>query len=70
MERIYRFYNNPKTATTSILEVKDIDVATGNVKGRDLYTGKMIIVNRNNMRDRAYFTEQEIKRRFPNYPLI
>lgn len=69
MERIYRFYNDTKT-TSSILEVKDIDVATGNVKGRDLYTGRMVTVKREDVLDRAYFTKQELVKRFPNYPLI
>lgn len=69
MEKIYRFYNDTKT-TSSFLEVKDIDIATGNVKGIDLYTGKKVNVKRENVLDRAYFTEQEIERRFPNYSLI
>lgn len=30
MEKIYRFYNDTKT-TTSILELIDIDIATGKV---------------------------------------
>ena len=69
MEKIYRFYKDTKT-TSSFLEVKDIDIATGNVKGIDLYTGKKVNVKRKNVLDRAYFTEQEIERRFPNYSLI
>ena len=69
MEKIYRFYNDTKT-TSSLLEVKDIDIATGKVKGIDLYTGKKVNVKRENVLDRAYFTEQEIERRFPNYSLI
>lgn len=39
MEKIYRFYNDTKT-TSSILELIDIDIATGKVKGRDIYTGR------------------------------
>lgn len=69
MEKIYRFYKDTKT-TSSFLEVKDIDIATGNVRGIDLYTGKKVNVKRKNVLDRAYFTEQEIERRFPNYSLI
>ena len=69
MEKIYRFYKDTKT-TSSFLEVKDIDIATGDVKGIDLYTGKKVNVKRKNVLDRAYFTEQEIERRFPNYSLI
>ena len=63
MERIYRFYNDTKT-TSSILEVKDIDIATGNVKGVDLYSKRNVIVNRKNILDKAYFTKQELARRF------
>lgn len=63
MERIFRFYNNTKT-TASILEVKDIDIATGNVKGVDLYSKRNVTVNRKNVLDRAYFTKQELMRRF------
>ena len=69
MKKIYRFYNDTKT-TSSILEVKDIDITTGDVKGRDLYTGRRVTVKREDVLDRAYFTEQELVRRFPNYPLI
>ena len=62
MEKIYRFYNITKT-TSSILEVIDIDIATGNVKGRDIYTGKRVTVKRSNVFDRAYLTEYEVAQR-------
>lgn len=68
MKRIY-IYKVTETAL-SILEIKDIDIAIGNVKGRDLYTGRMIKVNREDVLDRLHFTEEEIARIFPNYPLI
>lgn len=68
MKRIY-IYKVTETAL-SILEIKDIDIATGNVKGRDLYTGRMVKVNREDVLDRLHFTEEEIARIFPNYPLI
>lgn len=65
MEKIYRFYNVTKT-TSSILEVIDIDIATGKVKGRDIYTGRRVTVKRNNVLDRAYLTEYEVTQRLKN----
>lgn len=62
MEKIYRFYNDTKT-TSSILELIDIDIATGKVKGRDIYTGRRVTVKRSNVLDRAYLTEYEADRR-------
>lgn len=65
MEKIYRFYNVTKT-TSSILEVIDIDIATGKVKGRDIYTGRRVTVKRSNVLDRAYLTEYEVSQRLKN----
>lgn len=65
MEKIYRFYNITKT-TSSILEVIDIDIATGKVKGRDIYTGRRVTVKRSNVFDRAYLTEYEVSQRLKN----
>ena len=62
MEKIYRFYNDTKT-TSSILELINIDIATGKVKGRDIYTGRRVTVKRSNVLDRAYLTEYEAARR-------
>ena len=69
VERRFHYYYTSE-GVASILEVKDTDIATGMVKGRDLYTGRLVRVNRKNVIDRVYFSEQEIARRFPNYPLI
>lgn len=62
MEKIYRFYNVTKT-TESILELIDIDIATGKVKGRDIYTGRIVRVKRSNVLDQAYLTEYEAAQR-------
>ena len=69
VERRFHYYYTPE-GCASILEVKDTDIATGMIKGRDLYTGTLIRVERKNVIDRVYLSEQEIARRFPNYPLI
>lgn len=62
MEKIYRFYNVTKT-TESILEVIDIDIATGKVKDRDIYTGRRVTVKRSSVLDQAYLTEYEAAQR-------
>ena len=63
---IYRAYEK-NDGFTSYARITDIDIATGNAKGIDLYTGKKVTIKYNRVFDKVYFTEQEIKTRFPNY---
>jgi hypothetical protein len=66
MSEIYRGYTK-SNGTMSYVRIIDIDVATGNVKGVDLYTGRKITIKYTKMLDKVYFTQRELERRFPNY---
>lgn len=69
MNAIYRTYRKT-TGKDSYTRIIDIDTATGNAKGIDLYTGKKVTIKYNNILDKVYFTEQEIAKRFPNYKAV
>lgn len=66
MNTIYRGYTK-NNGDYSYARIIDIDIATGNAKGIDLYTGKKITIKYNNILNKVYFTEQEVAKRFPNY---
>ena len=66
MNEIYKGYVK-SNGTMSYVRVIDIDVATGNVKGIDLCTGRKVTVKYTKVLDKVYFTKQELNRRFPNY---